>query len=285
MGEQVPSYLIFQKSVFEFEIFPKGNFHWAHLWFIAYLLMYCVITLPFFNFLRSEKGKALLSKVDRLFSHKTWLLLILIIPLIIYDIVSGYYFNNNGNRFVTLMIYFIYGYTFFSQTWFLDLIKKNRKRALLSVVITSTIVLFLGDVLPEERILVYSLYKVVKNLNTILWVFTLVGFASVYLNFNHSILTYANEAVYPFYILHQTVMVVIGFYITQLPLGIASKYFLISLGTLALCAVMYEFIIRRNNLTRVLFGLKITAVKTKQFAMKEATVLNERPNSVLTNTF
>jgi hypothetical protein len=80
-------------------------------------------------------------------------------------------------------------------------------------------------------------------------------------------------------------MVVIGFYITQLPLGIASKYFLISLGTLALCAVMYEFIIRRNNLTRVLFGLKITPVKTKQFAMKEAKVSNARPNSVLTNTF
>jgi peptidoglycan/LPS O-acetylase OafA/YrhL len=88
-------------------------------------------------------------------------------------------------------------------------------------------------------------------------VFTLIGFASAYLSFNHSILSYANEAVYPFYILHQTVMVVIGFYIVQWPLGIASKYILISMGTFLICWLIYEFIIRRNNILRLLFGLKL----------------------------
>jgi hypothetical protein len=271
--EQLPSYLDFQKSVFQFKIFPQGNLHWAHLWFIAYLLMYCVITLPLFNFFRSVKGKAILAKVDDLFSQKSWLLLFLTIPLISYDIVSGYYFNNNGNRFITLMIYFIYGYTFFSQTWFRDLIKKNRKSLLLSVIITSAVVPLLGDVSPEKQILVYSLCKVAKNLNAILWVFTLVGFASVYLNFNHSILKYANEAVYPFYILHQSAMVVVGFYIVQWPLDIASKYILITVGTFLICWLIYEFIIRRNNILRLLFGLKLLERKLVSVSNEPAVAL------------
>jgi peptidoglycan/LPS O-acetylase OafA/YrhL len=114
---------------------------------------------------------------------------------------------------------------------------------------------------------------VAKNLNAILWVFTLVGFASVYLNFNHSILKYANEAVYPFYILHQSAMVVVGFYIVQWPLDIASKYILITVGTFLICWLIYEFIIRRNNILRLLFGLKLLERKLVSVSNEPAVAL------------
>ena len=54
-----------------------------------------------------------------------------------------------------------------------------------------------------------------KCLNIWLWLLTFVGFAGKYLNFNNRLLQHANEAAYPFYIFHQTVIVVLGFYIVQ----------------------------------------------------------------------
>ncbi|HEY0274384.1 MAG TPA: hypothetical protein VGC22_14420, partial [Chitinophaga sp.] len=68
---------------------------------------------------------------------------------------------------------------------------------------------------------------------------------------------YLNEAVYPFYILHQTVIVVLCYVIVQAPHeSILSKYsftvgvtFFISMG-------IYHLFIRPFALTRFLFGMK-----------------------------
>jgi hypothetical protein len=45
------------------------------------------------------------------------------------------------------------------------------------------------------------------------WLLTFMGFATHHLDFSNGFLKYANEAVLPFYILHQTVMVSIGYFI------------------------------------------------------------------------
>lgn len=261
-GQQVASYLDFQLSVFQFKIFPKGNFHWFHLWFIGYLLLYCILTLPFLVVLRKEWGKRLISKLATLFAQKKWLIFALIMPLIIVDVMIGVYWNPKGSKFLSLLIFFVYGYLFFTKNQFVVLIRKYRKFTIIGAVITALIVLAIGDKTGFGDVYVYSgfipfvLGKIVKNINLLLWLCTIVGFAKRYLNFNHSILKYANEAVYPFYILHQTVLIVLGYYVIQLQTGIAIKFWLISIGTFVISLLIFELLIRRNKILRFLFGLK-----------------------------
>jgi hypothetical protein len=92
----------------------------------------------------------------------------------------------------------------------------------------------------------------------ILWscVLTFVGFARKYLNFNSSFLKYANEAVLPFYILHQTVLLVIGFFVVQWDLPTFVKWAVIAFTSFTAIMVIYEFAIRRVNVVRILFGMK-----------------------------
>jgi glucan biosynthesis protein C len=68
--------------------------------------------------------------------------------------------------------------------------------------------------------------------------------------------TYAGEAFLPVYILHQTVVFVIGYYVVQWEMAALLKYFVISLSSLAATLLLYEFAVRRTRVARWLFGMK-----------------------------
>jgi hypothetical protein len=67
---------------------------------------------------------------------------------------------------------------------------------------------------------------------------------------------YANQAVLPVYVLHQTVIVVIGFYVVQWDVPTLAKYLVISFTALLATLVLYDVGVRRTAVTRVLFGMK-----------------------------
>jgi hypothetical protein len=67
---------------------------------------------------------------------------------------------------------------------------------------------------------------------------------------------YANDAVLPFYVLHETVIVIVAYFILAWPIGAGAQYLLISLTSLAATLLLYDLGVRRTSLTRYLFGLK-----------------------------
>jgi len=77
-----------------------------------------------------------------------------------------------------------------------------------------------------------------------------------YMDFHNRFLTYANEAVLPFYVLHPLVLIV-GFFVLQMPLILVVQYILILIMTFIITLALYEMIIRRINLTRFLLGMKL----------------------------
>ena len=77
-----------------------------------------------------------------------------------------------------------------------------------------------------------------------------------YLNFTSPALKYANEAVLPFYVLHQTVLLAVGYFVVQWQIPDLAKWEAIVLISFALIMALYEYLVRRNNLLRVLFGMK-----------------------------
>lgn len=66
----------------------------------------------------------------------------------------------------------------------------------------------------------------------------------------------ANEAIHPFYLLHQPAIVVFGYYITRWDISPAGKAGLIAGLSLAASLTVYWFLIRPYDPLRVLFGMK-----------------------------
>ena len=88
-------------------------------------------------------------------------------------------------------------------------------------------------------------------------VITVIAYGQHYLNRPHPWLSKINEGLYPFYILHQTVIIFLGYYICQLPWSIAMKFWSVSLLTLISCIAFYLLLIKPFNAMRLLFGLKL----------------------------
>ncbi|MFZ3384712.1 MAG: hypothetical protein WA144_12375, partial [Candidatus Methanoperedens sp.] len=59
-----------------------------------------------------------------------------------------------------------------------------------------------------------------------------------------------------FYILHQTIIVIIGFYIASWDVGVIMKYLILSTVSFALIIALYDLFIKRVKILRFLFGMK-----------------------------
>jgi hypothetical protein len=87
-------------------------------------------------------------------------------------------------------------------------------------------------------------------------VLAILGFGRKYLVRSTPRLTYANEAVLPFYILHQTVLLCVGYFVVQWAIPDLLKWAIIVPVSFAIIMALYEFGVRRWNVMRFLFGMK-----------------------------
>jgi hypothetical protein len=88
------------------------------------------------------------------------------------------------------------------------------------------------------------------------WIIGLLGTGSRLLNFNNKVLPHANEAVLPFYILHHSVILLVGAYLVEWGRGLGTKFFMIAAVSMAIIMAVYELMVRRVNILRFLFGMR-----------------------------
>jgi glucan biosynthesis protein C len=267
--KEYTGYWDFYKTVFNFVPYPKGSFSWHHLWFILYLFLYSLLALPFLNFLRLEKSEKFKSVVLKFLANPVGLLLLPSTLILISQVVLRIYFPeqtndliHDGAYFIFYFLFFVMGIICYSIPTLWKTIGDNRKYLLMVMLISLIpfyIIYFhfrqLID-LPLEEDLIETIFDVTAIFVSWFTVITIIGYGQHYLNKPHPWLSKINEGLYPFYILHQTVIIVIGYYICQLDWSISAKYWTIGLLTLVLCVALYLTLIRTNKVMRFLFGLK-----------------------------
>jgi len=86
-------------------------------------------------------------------------------------------------------------------------------------------------------------------------IIAVLGFAPLWLNRDGSARRYLTDAVFPYYIVHQTAIILIAHQLRGFGLSAPVEATIVISGTLASCAVTYEMV-RRLGLLRPLFGLK-----------------------------
>jgi glucan biosynthesis protein C len=84
----------------------------------------------------------------------------------------------------------------------------------------------------------------------------LLGTGERYLNTSGKFLEYGNEAVLPFYILHQPFILIIGYFVIPMAINMAAKYFIIVFTAFVTIMAVYELLVRRFNPVRYVFGMK-----------------------------
>jgi peptidoglycan/LPS O-acetylase OafA/YrhL len=90
------------------------------------------------------------------------------------------------------------------------------------------------------------------------WFFILssIAYGRRFLNFSNRFLRYFAEGAYPIYILHNTVIIIIAFFVIQWDFGVGSKYAIILASSFVVTVFAYDILVRRTNITRFLFGMK-----------------------------
>ena len=118
--------------------------------------------------------------------------------------------------------------------------------------------------LPQELLPKYvtigmrwSIWWVVSCLVGWTTILVILGYAQAYLNRPHAWLPRLNEAIYPFYILHQTVIVCLAYFIVQWEMSIVAKLMFLATFSFVGIVLLYTLVVYPFRLTRFLFGMKI----------------------------
>jgi len=270
--DKYPNYWEFYKTVFEFRPYPGGSFSWHHLWFVLYLLVYSLLLLPFLKFIRSERSIAFKESAQKWMSSALGMLLIPSTFIFFTQGILRPFFPDEKHNLTDVAFivfygcFFFFGVVFYSNQALWQAAEKNRYKLL----IASALILipfytvffhwhkFLSLPFNDTTLdLIFDISSIYLSWFTLI---TVIGFGQHYLNKPNPILPYTNEGLYPFYILHQTVIIWIGWYICKLDWSIASKFWSISLLTFITCTAFFFLVIKPFNFMRLFFGLKQKAV-------------------------
>ncbi len=243
---------------------PAGTANWMHLWFVGYVLVFSIVGMPLLMLIRSRAGTRALAAAVRACARWRPAIYLMVVPSalvagllgprwpVTYDLVSDW-----ANLCAGLIL-FLWGFALASSTAWLELITARRREFLwvglgVAALFFAARAVGLAERWPDGAQTAF--WSIVNSAYAVTWILALVGHARARLTRPSAWLRAANQAVYPFYILHQTVTVAAVYlllpwsvtYWVKLPLVVAAT-FLVSWAT-------YE-VIRHTRWLRPFFGLR-----------------------------
>ena len=239
-----------------------GNFAWMglHLWYLLVLFLCSIVLLPLFYLLKGPGRGALGAFCD--FLAKPGMLLLLGLPVAwltaVLDPRSGLGQRNFGGWPVPVYVcYLLYGFIIFSRARLQENIQRMRPYYLGLAIAASALLLWrFKYAVPRHGTRAELSFGFLFIIGSWSWMLAFIGLTGAYLKRNTPFLRYANEAVLPFYIMHQTVLLVVGYMVLPWHIPDPVKWLIIAPVSFAIVLGMYEFAVRRSNVLRVLFGMK-----------------------------
>jgi len=235
----------------------------GHLWFLQYLFLVSLVTLPLLLYLRSEQGQRWIDRLAGWCARRGGIFLF-VIPLALILICFRSLFS--GGRtwadFLRYATFVVIGYIMVADKRFTESIKRHGWASLALWLVgffgvMAILVLVLGYEPGNEPFsLMYVLYQTVWSITSWGAVVFMLSMGAKYLNYSNKVLVYANEAVLPFYLLHQTVILCVGWFVIPWNIGIVPKFLIISVVSFALIVTLYELLIRRFKIVRFFFGMR-----------------------------
>lgn len=269
----------FMVRYLQFKPWPAGSFAgaefgvtWNHLWYLAYLWLYCLLLLLYLAFTRRCKSSGSWPGSTGL---KRWpaLALLLLPPMYLFVCLywisprfpATYALFDDWFAHARYFPVFVFGYVIArSEAAWLWI---DRVRWTTLALATFALLAFMAlriarqTAWPEwvgssqgwnwraTSVALQSVY---------VWsmLLMLLAFARRWLNRPFSWLPVANRAVYPWYILHQSLIIPLAYHLSLRAMNGLIEFTLLMLGTIAGCALLYVVFIQRLKWLQPLFGLR-----------------------------
>jgi len=268
------------------ELLPSGSwtsggmsFDPAHLWFLYVLLVFSIVLLPLFAWLQRPRGTSvtgwLAGFAER---HGFAVVCAAAVPLMVTEAVFGPDSNTGGWERLAYVFPFLYGFVIASQPRLEAVLRRFRWQALAVGCAASGALgawaagssgsgAALGSGVPAGL-------AALQGLAGWMWVVAIMGFGGAWAARHRPgagtgrnvaapggsrlrrAARYGNEAVLPFYVLHEPVIVAVAWLIVRWHAPSPAQYVALVVLSFAVTLGLYEALVRRFRLTRVLFGLK-----------------------------
>ena len=235
---------------------------WNHLWFVAYLLPYGLLIAA----LVGVRGKPLgilgrwVERACAGWGLVIWPVLYLAVlrftlaPMfeITHDLTGDGY--NHALSFGAYLFGFLIAR---SEALKANFVRLRRPAALLAVLSWAAWASYAwifraDDAIPPEAL--RNTMRLVYAIDQWAWIAAILGYGARYLNRGGPVLRYLSVGVFPFYIVHQTAIIVAAWYLMPLALPLAVESGLIIATTFAACFAAYE-IARRIGWFGLLLGV------------------------------
>ena len=237
----------------------------GHLWFLKYLFLISLISLPLLLYLKSEQGQRWVTRLAE-WCEGRWGIYLFAIPLALTLVALRGLFEAQRSwaDLLWYAIFFVIGFIIPADKRFTDAIKRHGWVSLALWLVgfaggIGLLVLVLGyDPFPghEPFSWMYVVYQIIWSISSWSAVIFMLSIGARYLNSSHKLLSYSNEAVLPFYLFHQTVILIVAFYVIRWNLGILFKLLIIIAISFLLILALYELLVRRFNAIRFFFGMR-----------------------------
>jgi surface polysaccharide O-acyltransferase-like enzyme len=243
---------------------------WNHLWYLAYLLPYTLLLLaavPLLRWLRERIGNAEPQGLSAIL-----LLVLPILWLLGIRLWLAPHFEETHALLDDWVVHaeslplFLLGYVLATRAGFWNWVRRLRWRTLVVAVVAIGVELGLrwaghhppAGPLPEwaRPVPWYTIERIARATYTWMALLAIFGWGRVLLDRPFRWLPYASEAVFSWYILHQTLIVALAYWLMPMKLGAVLEASLVVWGTVAGCLLLHECLIRRIGWLRPLFGLK-----------------------------
>jgi hypothetical protein len=236
---------------------------WNHLWFVAYLWVYTmalglvVLLIP-----------AIADRIERWLAPLLSGLLLLIVPSLLFGLFrlmllphfpSTHALFSDWYNHALFAGVFLLGFLLAHAVSFWDAVERQRWVALILAVACYALWLSLRPLrdggLPVRLGIgfAYGFYQWLA-------IVVVLGFARRWLSRDSAARRYLTDAIFPYYIVHQTAIILIAHVLRGSGVSAEVEAVLIIGGTAASCIATYE-IVRRVSWLRPLFGLKREAAK------------------------
>lgn len=233
-----------------------------HLWFLGFLFSFALLTLPLFSWLRRKSGKRIVSTMAHLLGYRGgFLLLVLPLLLVQFGLRPLFPDEHDWADFFYLMCFFVLGYVFCADERFARAIRRDWWIALIGGVATFVAITVMAISGEEVNVPAAPLtlrdhgFWLLVTVNGVCWTIFSFFVGMRFLNFSNRWLQYGQEAVLPFFVLHQPVIMIIAFFVVQWYAGIPVKLTVVVLGSFAATIGLFELVIRRIGPLRSVFGM------------------------------
>lgn len=217
-----------------------GGFTPAHLWFLFYLFIISLITLPII--LLQKKHSTHFQ-----FEHISYIcILLLFIP----EWICLYIINIGGKSLGQFLFLFLIGYFILSNENVLQKIKQYRWINTIMFILMGVLYVYLYCFINVRNVWMDGLYIAFGWMGIV----TMLSMGQRLWNTHQWYDDYWNQASFPIYILHMPILVVVGYFILEFPIGVIGQFSLIIMLSFILTILMYE-IIKRIPVLRFFLGI------------------------------